>query len=187
MLIVAGVIAAAAVLLLQGCGLFGRGTSGFPPEQVGTDQARRAAHVGGEQTPEGVPMELVRDEVTLVYLEAGSACFDAVVRAEPRVDASFEALRPGCRRQQAEAEGEISGEMVSVFDYGDGGDLDDVATEDITADAYERAELAAPRRGNFRVVERRGRLCCAVTGEGPVELTLTGRDGEPVVLRWAAP
>jgi len=51
LLVLLGAVAAGALLLLQGCGLLGEGGTGFPPEQVGTDVARRAAHVGGVLQP----------------------------------------------------------------------------------------------------------------------------------------
>jgi hypothetical protein len=158
---------------------------GFPADRVGTREARRTGFVGSDLPPEGIPEDAVVDEVTLVHLAPGSACFDVVVRAAPRVDVGLADLAPACRASDAESTATTSAEMVSVFDYDREGALDDVVMENVTADSYASSDPADPRPRIFRVIERTGRLCCAVDTSGSLALTLTGRDGEPVLFRWA--
>jgi hypothetical protein len=161
------------IVLSVSCGgAGGAGGDGFPPDYPGSEAARKRASAGGE--PSG---ETHGDELQLVHQDAYSACFDGLFRADFERDTRLTAASIACSAGESTATATVTAEMVSVYDYGENGDLEDVVTEDITSDAYAEASHPEPDPGLSRVVERRARICCEIAASDRLEVRVDGAGG----------
>ncbi len=160
------------IVVLSSCGGGAGGGSGFPPDYPGSEAAHERTSAAGE--PAG---DAFGDELTLVYQDAQSACFDGLFRAAFRDDGRLSAATITCTEDDSHATASVTAEMVSVYDYGEGGDLEDVVTEDITSDAYAEASLAPPEPPATRVVERRARICCEIAASDHLQVQVNGAGG----------
>jgi len=147
----------------------------FPPSWVGTDAASRTGETGNEVARAGLPRETLVDDAVLTYLDEQTACFDLAVRSTAASDRALSELGAECRAEDTSSAAELSAEeMVSVYDYDADGQLAEVVTEDVPAEAYDRSPEAPPSGELHRIVERRSRLCCPVPRADVLVLALPG-------------
>jgi hypothetical protein len=152
---------------------------------IGTRYARltgyfgtRAAAPGGrheEVTPADIRHDALLDEATLVALSATESCFDVVVRTDSGHDEPLEQLAPRCELddgERGELRGVVDRESVAVHDHSFVGQREVVAIEGIAASSYLGMSVSQPEERVFRVIERRGRVCCPGGGR-QVALNLT--------------
>ena len=165
--------------LLSACA--GPSTAGFAPGYPATEAAHREGMMSGEDA-RGRP-DLLKEEATLSSQDEGSVCFDLVVRSAPSDDMALGERELACQSAAVTGEMAVNGERVSVYDYDEDGQIQNVVTERITADAYASFDHGATEGDVLRVVERSARLCCAVEASNDVTLRIGG-GGRSLALRW---
>ena len=153
----------------------------MPASWVGTPQARRPAFMSfnalTEVTPPQVRHDAVRDEATLVSLDAEQACFAVDVRTAIGYDEPIDALEPRCKSDKGWSGATASAERISVIDYDLGGAAESAAIHEILRDGdrdrFNQVSSVAVPPQVFRVVERATQLCCPIRGNRLVRLELT--------------
>ncbi|MDF1563109.1 MAG: hypothetical protein P1V51_08700 [Deltaproteobacteria bacterium] len=153
------------------------------PSWVGTPKARMTGYFvtsgaapGGastESVPHGIRHDTVIDEATLALTESGQTCFDVVVRTWSGEDEPLEQLTPTCTVRDRPEPAVVEGEVIAVHDYSVMGSREVFSLEGIAPGKFLGMSLSEPEEKTFRVIERGGRLCCAISASGPVELRLT--------------
>ena len=159
---------ALAIAIVAACG----GSQGVPPAWIGTDDALRSGVMSGEPG-EGLSRDAVQDDATLAYLEGSTACFDVVVRAAETDDVPLASIGATCIAGEASSAAEPSSdELVSVYDYAEGGEVGSVVVEDVTAASWSGSSADPPGSSLTRAIERRSRLCCEVGLADTITLSL---------------
>ncbi len=130
-----------------------------------------------EVTPPQVRHDAVRDEATLVSLDAEQACFAVDVRTAIGYDEPIDALEPRCKSDRGWAGATASAERISVIDYGLEGGAETATIHEVlrdgNRDSFNQVSSVAVPPQVFRVVERATQLCCPIRGNRLVRLELT--------------
>ena len=147
----------------------------IPRSQVGTDMARLGEYMGFADRVEDVPADVrhdaVRDEATLTRSAAGLTCVAVVERTAQEYDEPLDQLRPRCVIDDGDkVDGVVSGETVTTAEYAFTASVETVHAEAWNAYANDGQgrnftfSMAHPEQQVFRVVERRGQVCCPGAG-----------------------
>jgi hypothetical protein len=168
------------------------------PAQVGTKYARLTGYfatrgVGDhhlEDVPGSIRHDAIRDEVTLASVTPTEVCFDAVLRTAADDDEPFDQLSPRCEVDGKDGRVVADDELISVMDYHYTGQVDVLTATAVTPDAFAHLGLSQPADQVFRVIERKGRLCCGLTGRN-IELAFINErmtrfgNAHHLVLEWS--
>ncbi|MBT8495348.1 MAG: hypothetical protein KJO07_20035 [Deltaproteobacteria bacterium] len=145
----------------------------IPRAWIGTPKARLTTYLKAvdnvEDTPGSIRHDVIRDEAVLAKLGGGEVCFDVVVRTSSQYDEPFDQLEPTCGSEKAATESEL----VSVFDYTYTGQVEKLNVQGVAASEFVGLSISEPAEQIFRVIERKGRLCCVAPQGNEVELELT--------------
>ena len=142
---------------------------GISRDQIGTKYARLQGYFGAADRKEDVPgdirHEVVIDEATLSSVSAEETCAQVVIRTARRLDEPLSQLQPRCRVERERVDAIAVDEVVSVYDYSYTGRLETVAADAVVADEYLGLSISEPAERTFRVIERKARVCCPVSGD----------------------
>lgn len=161
-----------------------RVSSKIRPEHIGTKYARltgyfatRSAAPGGartESTPGDIRRDVLRDEATLLRTSPNETCFGLVVKTHREYDEPFDQLEPECSFKGGDdLRAVVENETVSVFEYAYTGERTLVSAEGISATAYAGLSITQAEERSFRVIERRGEVCCPSGEASTISLDLT--------------
>lgn len=135
---------------------------------IGSKYARQAGYFAScgtrcdeEQTRGGIRHDAILDEVALAKVDDHETCFDVVVRSEESKDEPFSELTPLCEIDGSNPATAIEAELVSVFDHNYQGQQNVAVVEGVAASEYVGLAMSRPAEMVFRVIERRGQICCA--------------------------
>lgn len=162
------------VAFIAGCGA--TVSRSIKREWLGGHRAKLATYMKSfdqtEGTEGGIRHDVVRDEATLVKLQDGEACFVVVLRTAAEFDEPIDQLSPECADSEALLTEEAS---VSVVDYPYEGEREVFRVDAVAASKFLGLSLKEPAERVFRVIERRGQLCCEARPGGKVALSFTSR------------
>lgn len=162
-----------AVFAAVGCGPAVQRT--IPSSWIGTEKSRLTAYFKAldqtESVPAGVRADVVRDEAVLASSDARETCFDVTIRTAVEFDVPLDELTLECAVGSNITMPVVSGERVSVRDYGSGG-AQRTIVEATPNEEFRSLPLSAPSGNDFRVIERAASLCCPVRTFNYVELSV---------------
>jgi hypothetical protein len=135
---------------------------------VGTKYARQTGYFAScgstcfeEETRGGIRHDALLDEVMLARVDPTETCFDVVLRTEESKDEPFSELTASCGIDGGDQRAVFVDEQVSVYDHAYVGMSETAVVEGVTATDYLGLSLSQPTDKVFRVIERRGTMCCA--------------------------
>ncbi|HUS31554.1 MAG TPA: hypothetical protein VMZ53_23775 [Kofleriaceae bacterium] len=153
-------------LVIVGCASASRETT-MPRANIGTKYARQTGYFAScgarcdeETTSGGIRHDSILDEVTLAKVDAQETCFDVTIRAEESKDEPFSEIHPQCSIDGGSQQSAIESELVSVFDYNYTGQQNVAVVEGVAASQYLGMAVSKPADMVFRVIERKGMICC---------------------------
>jgi hypothetical protein len=154
------------IVMLLGCASTARETT-LSRANVGTKYARQTAYFAScgtrcdeEQTRGGIRHDAILDEIVLAKVDAGETCFDVTIRSEESKDEPLAVLGAQCTIDGGAQASVIESEAVSVFDHAYTGQQNVAVVEGVAASQYIGMAISKPTDLVFRVIERRGRVCC---------------------------
>jgi len=135
---------------------------------IGSKYARQTGYFAAcgarcdeETTRGGVRHDAILDEIVLAKVDQRETCFDVVLRTEESKDEPLTELEPQCEIDGASNASAIEAELVSVFDHNYTGQQNVAVVEGVAASEYVGLSMSRPAEMVFRVIERRGQICCA--------------------------
>ncbi len=151
----------------------------IPRAKLGTKYARQTDYFAAcavgcqeEKTRGGIRHDVIRDEAMLMTAGPDETCIDLIVRTQGSLDEPFDQLEPSCQLDGRQLSAVVEAEAVSVLDYNYTGQVETVHGEAMTQDAFLGLSLTETRDMVFRVIERKGRICCAAAAGQSVRLQL---------------
>jgi hypothetical protein len=146
---------------------------------IGTKYARQTGYFAAcgakcvdEKTRGGIRHDAIIDEVVLAKVDANETCFEVIVRTEESKDEPFTELGAECEIDGASQPTSIESEVVSVFDHAYSGQQSVAVVEGIAASQYIGMEVTKTAEMVFRVIDRRGAVCCARPATSSARLRL---------------
>ena len=134
----------------------------IPRDKVGTKYARLSGYFGTsgaapggrheEGTPGQIRHERIRDEATLMRMDAGETCFAVIIRTESQHDEPLEQLAPTCKTDGGNSGAIVENERLRVVDYGYQGMAPVVQAEGVAAESYMGMAISKPADKIFRAV-----------------------------------
>jgi hypothetical protein len=134
---------------------------------VGTKYARQTGYFAScgtrcdeERTHGGIRHDAILDEISLASVTPQETCFDVQLRSEESKDEPLTEVHAECSIDGASQQVAIESETVSVHDYDYVGQQEVAVVEGVAASQYIGMAVSKPTDKVFRVIERRGQLCC---------------------------
>jgi hypothetical protein len=135
---------------------------------IGSKYARQTGYFAAcgarcdeETTRGGIRHDAILDEIVLAKVDDRETCFDVVVRTEEGKDEPLTELEAQCEIDGSSNANAIESEVVSVFDHNYTGQQNVAVVEGVAASEYVGLAMSRPAEMVFRVIERRGQICCA--------------------------
>jgi hypothetical protein len=135
---------------------------------IGSKYARQTGYFAAcgarcdeETTRGGIRHDAILDEIVLAKVDQQETCFDVVLRTEESKDEPLTELGAECEIDGSTNPNAIEAELVSVFDHNYTGQQNVAVVEGIAASQYVGLAMSRPADMVFRVIERRGQICCA--------------------------
>jgi hypothetical protein len=135
---------------------------------IGSKYARQTGYFAAcgarcdeETTRGGIRHDAILDEIVLAKVDQQETCFDVVLRTEESKDEPLTELDAQCEIDGATNASAIEAELVSVFDHNYTGQQNVAVVEGVAASQYVGLAMSRPADMVFRVIERRGQICCA--------------------------
>ena len=134
---------------------------------VGSKYARQTGYFAAcgtkcleEETEGGIRHDSILDEIVLAKIDQQETCFDVTLRTEESHDEPLTELSASCDIDGASQQAAIENEVVSVFDHAYSGQQNVAVVEGVAASQYIGMAVSKPAELTFRVIERRGSVCC---------------------------
>lgn len=134
---------------------------------VGSKYARQTGYFAAcgakcieEETEGGIRHDAILDEIVLAKIDPQETCFDVTLRTEEGHDEPLTELSASCEIDGAGQQAAIENELVSVFDHAYTGQQNVAVVEGVAASQYLGMSVSKPAEMTFRVIERRGSVCC---------------------------
>ena len=134
---------------------------------VGSKYARQTGYFAAcgtkcieEETEGGIRHDAILDEIVLAKIDAQETCFDVTLRTHESDDEPFTELSASCEIDGGDQQAAVENELVSVFDHAYSGQQNVAVVEGVAASQYIGMAVSRPAEMTFRVIERRGSLCC---------------------------
>lgn len=154
------------VAVVVGCASSVRETT-LAKANVGTKYARQTGYFAScgtrcdeEQTRGGIRHDAILDEISLAKIDAGETCFDVQLRTEESADEPFTELQAECEIDGSSVAVAVENEVVAVWDHAYTGQQNVAVVEGVAASQYIGMSLSRPAEMVFRVIDRKGTLCC---------------------------
>ncbi|MBS1119029.1 MAG: hypothetical protein H6Q90_1257 [Deltaproteobacteria bacterium] len=154
------------VCVALGCASSTRQTT-LSRANIGTKYARQTGYFAScgtrcdeEQTRGGIRHDVILDEIVLAKVTPQETCFDVTLRTEESKDEPFTELHAECEMDGSGQQVAIEDELVSAYDFAYTGQREVAVVEGIAAAQYIGMSLSAPAEQVFRVIHRKGTLCC---------------------------
>lgn len=164
-----------------GCASSVRETS-LSRAQIGSKYARQTGYFAAcgttcieEKTRGGIRHDAILDEITLARVTPQETCFDVIVRTDESNDEPLTELGASCGIDGRTQRAVIEDERVSVVDYAYVGMRQTAVVEGVMATEYVGMALSQPADKVFRVIERRGQVCCGLPAANRASLTLANK------------
>ena len=134
---------------------------------VGSKYARQTGYFAAcgakcieEETEGGIRHDAILDEIVLAKIDPQETCFDVTLRTHESDDEPLTELSASCEIDGADQQAAIEDELVSVFDHAYTGQQNVAVLEGVAASQYIGMAVSKPAEMTFRVIERRGSVCC---------------------------
>jgi hypothetical protein len=154
------------LLIVGGCASAVRETN-LSRANVGSKYARQTGYFAAcgarcdeEETEGGIRHDAILDEIVLAKIDPQETCFDVTLRTHESEDEPFTELSPSCEIDGGDQQAAVENELVSVFDHGYSGQQNVAVVEGVAASQYIGMTVTKPAEMTFRVIERRGSVCC---------------------------
>jgi hypothetical protein len=135
---------------------------------VGSKYARQTGYFAAcgtkcldEETEGGIRHDAILDEIVLAKIDPQETCFDVTLRTEEGHDEPFTELSASCEIDGDSQPAAIENELVSVYDHAYSGQQNVAVVQGVAASQYIGMAVSRPAEMTFRVIERRGNVCCA--------------------------
>ncbi len=153
-------------IALVGCASAVRETT-LSKANVGSKYARQTGYFAAcgtkcidEETRGGIRHDAILDEISLAKIAANETCFDVQLRTEESKDEPFTELQAECEIDGASVATAVESEVVSVWDHAYTGQQNVAVVEGVAASQYIGMAISKPTELVFRVIDRKGTLCC---------------------------
>lgn len=150
--------------------------------QIGSKYARQTGYFNAcgakcieEETAGGIRHDAILDEVVLARIDTQETCFDVVIRTAEGRDEPLTELSASCNIDGASKRGVFVDEMVSVYDHAYVGMSQTAVVEGVAATQYMGMSVEQPTDKIFRVIQRRGTLCCGKPAATQATLSIHNR------------
>ena len=154
------------IVVVFGCASSTRQTT-LAKANVGSKYARQTGYFAScgtrcdeEQTRGGIRHDAILDEVVLAKINEHETCFDIELRTEESKDEPFTELAAECEIDGVTQSTAIESEVVSIHDHDYTGQRDVVVVEGVAVSQYVGMAISKPTELVFRVIDRRGAVCC---------------------------